>query len=121
LLQPLEGLAARIEFTTSARDDAAGFQIVDLYAFLALGRKAKLCLGFEAVSLREGTNEDLAVINGDRALINNPLSRFAAVQRTPNCALGRDKKFDALLPSFSERRLRIASLFDQVTGSPFSY
>ena len=70
LLQPLECLAARVEFATGARDEASGFHIVDLNARFTLGREAELFLGFEPVRLSEGAQQNLAVTNGDGTLVN---------------------------------------------------
>ena len=67
LLQPLEGLAARVELAAGARDETAGLHVVDLDALLALGREAELGLGLEPVGLGEGAQQHLAVTDRDRA------------------------------------------------------
>ena len=97
LLQPLEGLAARVELAAGARDEAAGLHIVDLDALLALGREAELGLGLEPVGLGKGAQQHLAVADRDRPLVERAFARFAAVERVADRAPGRDEELDAAL------------------------
>ena len=103
LLQPLEGLAARVELAAGARDETAGLHVVDLDALLALGRKAELGLGFEPVGLGEGAQQHLAVADGDWAFVERALAGFAAVERVADRSPGRDEEFDAALAAVARR------------------
>ena len=94
---PSKVLAARVELAAGARDKAAGLDVVDLHALLALGREAELGLGFEPVGLGEGAQQHLAVADGDRALVDRAFARFAAVEGVADRAPGRDEELDAAL------------------------
>src|SRR5262249_61228410 len=82
LLQPLEGLGARIQFVRrSGRNEAPGLHVVDLDALLALGWKAKVGFGLQPLRLGEGAEKDLAVADGERSLVGRAVARGAAAGR----------------------------------------
>ena len=69
--------------------------VVDLNALFALGREAELVLGLEPVRLGEGPQEDLAVADGDGALVGRAVPGLAAIERIADRSPGGDEELDA--------------------------
>ena len=81
LLEGLKGLGAGIKLATGTGDETGGFYGVNLDALFAFRGVAELGLGFEPAGLAEHTDENLAVADFDRLVVD---CAFAGLSSPPS-------------------------------------
>src|SRR5947208_1423765 len=84
LLEPFEGLAARVQFAASMRDKSARLYLVNLDALLAFSGIPEIFLALEAIGLCKGAQKHFIIADWHRAPTHHAFARLAAVQRVPD-------------------------------------
>src|ERR1017187_3840735 len=99
LLQTVEGLGARVEFSACAGYDPARFHDVDLYALLTLGRVAKVLLGLKAGGFGECAQDHVTIADLDRLLVGDTFPWLRSIERVADGAPRSDPEFNGPGPA----------------------